>query len=327
MAPSLLDQLPAFGTNVTTNIIPTLKAFTPLLTANADIIKTTRTEEFSYGSLERQKLDIYYPITQSRSATNSTRVLLFVHGSGFVFGGKIITEVGDGIVYRNLGHFFAKNYGFTVVIPNYRLVQHDGVWPSGGEDLALSVQWIKEHLSQKDGYFSIDLSIMGESAGGINLGTYLFSTHFQVSAKSILYPTSASGVHLKAVVFLATPFHLNNAEMSRAEALSAYFGGSDSSKKTPLGLLVEAAKGYPDGVLTNIKVAIVNGTLDSPHENIAPRDDFLRAWEMVDPVGRKQVIVEILEGHNHISPTVALSSADEKAEAWGHTVGMHLSSI
>jgi acetyl esterase/lipase len=76
-------------------------------------------------------------------------------------------------VHRNLGHYFAAKHGIETIIPDYRLVKHGGKYPSGGEDLALVLAYIRARYG--DGR---PLFIMGNSAGGVNAVSWLLDDAF-----------------------------------------------------------------------------------------------------------------------------------------------------
>lgn len=189
----------------------TMAVYEPLLKANADAIRSTRRETFTYGNHERQTLDVYYPAkTQKRRPSiysSNAPVLVFVHGGGLVAGSKTL-PLADGLVYANLGHFFAEKLGYTTVIPDYRLMSHGARHPSGGEDIALVINWIRETLAKQEGFNNIDLFIMGNSAGGIHLSTYLFTPDFASSRRKVTASDHEASIALRGVVFLSVPFNM-----------------------------------------------------------------------------------------------------------------------
>ncbi|ETI27577.1 hypothetical protein G647_00026 [Cladophialophora carrionii CBS 160.54] len=214
-----MEQLPGFGTAIGEVLLPTYKLYTPLLLKQADAIKATKRESFPYGKHPRQQLDLYTPVDTPES---QNKLVIFLYGGGLVRGDKINPNFPEALVYANLGHFFAERLGCKVVIPDYRLISHEARFPSGGEDLELVIQFIQENV-RHDSRGPLSLHIIGNSAGGVHLASYLFAPQFAASRRRIL-GRDAVDVRLSGVTFLAVPFHFDQAAAERAETLAAYFG-------------------------------------------------------------------------------------------------------
>lgn len=206
-----MEKLKDIPTEIGPSVPLTMAVYGPLLKENATAIQSTRRQTFTYGNHERQKLDVYYPAkTQKRRPSiysSNNPVLVFVHGGGLVNGSKTL-PLADGLAYANLGHFFAEKLGYTTVIPDYRLMSHGARHPSGGEDIALVVDWIRETLAKQEGFGNIDLFVMGNSAGGIHLSTYLFAPEFASSRDKVAATDSEAATVLRGVVFLSVPFNM-----------------------------------------------------------------------------------------------------------------------
>lgn len=102
----------------------------------------------AYGSLARQRLDLYRPRADARGP-----IVLFLHGGGWTSGSR-----GD---HGFVGATLAAR-GFTVVIPDYRLYP-EARFPDFVEDAALAYRWTAAHCEQ-DGA-SRPIFIIGHSAG------------------------------------------------------------------------------------------------------------------------------------------------------------------
>lgn len=237
-----MNHLRHISRNIGQSVMPTTKAYIPLLMANADAIRSTRRETFSYGAHDRQSLDVYYPSKQSRSSVSSanTPVAIFVHGGGLVNGSKQL-PMADGLIFANIGHFFAEKFGYTVVIPDYRLMSHGAKYPSGGEDVAAVVDWVRESLSQQEGHKNIDLLLIGNSAGGIHNSTYLFAPDFAASRNKVATTNDNAPVKLKGAVMLSVPLNFRQADPTRSDVLDEYYG-KEQDKLSPQGLLETALK-------------------------------------------------------------------------------------
>lgn len=321
-----MDEIANVTRRVPECVPATHTAYTPLLLANAAAIKSTKCETFSYGNHPRQTLDVYYPTKRRRSSISSsnTPVLIFFYGGGLVRGAKRL-PLADGLVYANVGHFFAERMGYTTIVADYRLMEHGARFPSGGEDLAKVVDWVRESLTRQDGYSAIDLFIMGNSAGGIHLSTYAFAPDFEASRSKVMSLDPEAATRLRGIVLVSVPFHFKEANPERLDVLTGYFG--DLEVNSPYGLLRTAMLRDPDNVLTNVRAMVLNGTLDPEDECLKPKDDFLNQWEDLDEESREAVTVAMMEGHNHISPLLALGTGIEREEEWGYQVAEFIESL
>lgn len=321
-----MDQIANVSRAIGPSIEPTVKAYMPLLVANAETIKSTRCETFSYGSHDRQKLDVYYPTNRRRSSISSGNlpVLIFLYGGGLVRGSKSLPMT-NGLAHANMGHFFAEKFGYTTVIADYRLLEHGARFPSGGEDLAQVVDWVRESLTKQEGYSTIDLFIMGNSAGGIHLSTYAFAPDFEASRAKIMTSDPDASVCLRGIILLSVPFNFKRSDPSRTDTLTTYFGDVESN--SPQGLLRAAMLRDPDSVLSNVRALVLNGTLDPDDEILEPKEDFLNEWQGLDEESREAVTVAMMDGHNHISPPLSLGTGVEREEKWGCQVAEFIESL
>ena len=317
-----MDQLPALGKSIQQIVLPTFKIYQPLLEQNAETIRSVKKETFTYGSHERQQLDVYSP--PKPSIINGRKpVLMFEYGGGLVNGARTLPPFGD-LVHANVGAFFALKFGYTVVVADYRLIEHGAKFPSGGEDIALAVEWIAGN-QVGPGSEPIDLYIMGNSAGGIHLSTFLLHSDFVETRKKVL---SGNGTRLRGTVLLSVPFSFGAAHESRAEHLNGYFG--DLAANCPLGLLKSARQRQTplDFVKAGTRIFVLNGELDPDNEILIPRDEFSEEWlQMNDTDSRGALAVDWMPEHNHISPFASLGTGIEKEEAWGCQVAAFCDNI
>lgn len=313
-----MENLRSLGTSTKDVMIPTFKIFDPLIRANADEIRSVKRESFSYGPLERQKIDVYSP-PETSIFCGRRPLLLFEYGGGLVQGHRTLPMF-DGLVHANVGAFFALKFGYTVAIADYRLLSHGAQFPTGGEDVALALDWICEN-QPGPGREPIDLYIMGNSAGGIHVSTFLFHADF---AKTRLKVLHGQGTRLRGVVLLSVPFAFDKVrDKDQAEVLGKYFGDVESN--CPLALVRGACRSQavPDVVEGGVHVFVLNAELEPEDEYLGPRDDFVKEWlEHNDHVGRRLLTVSSMMGQNHFSPFLSLSTGKEAEEAWGHQVGV-----
>ncbi|KAK8043661.1 hypothetical protein PG993_006091 [Apiospora rasikravindrae] len=314
-----MDQLPALGRAIFQVVGPTVQAYAPLLLARESEIRSTRREEYSFGPHERQTLDVYYPSEETIAQKGPKKVLVFVHGGGFVANSKRNEEHSGGLTYGNLAHFFAARFGYTVVVTNYRRFDHNAVYPSGGEDVAAVVRWIAEELpSRHAGYEAgTDIFLLGNSAGGVHTATYALEPSL-AGARDPFTTDDArrgdqTGALLRGIALLGMPGHFTGMDAGpMQEPLNAYYGvGADHFAKSPVGL-VEAAKARGDArpPTRGTPYLTLTSELD-PDDILQPNRDFAEAWPW-----KELLTVESIPGHNHISPPLALATGIEKEEEW-----------
>ena len=133
----------------------------------------------------------------------------------------------DRLYHQNMGTFIAA-HGFVAVVPDYRLVNmdpnpnyvfqkdRDALWPSGSEDVALSMKWAVENLS--DMADTDTIFAMGHSAGANHLATSILLPQFIPSDPELLS-------RLKKAVTLSATFDYIHSREQRKFAWSRYFGG------------------------------------------------------------------------------------------------------
>ena len=309
-----MDALPQFGTAISDIVGPTYEVYRPLLLAQAESIKSTPRDTHAYGPHPRQKLDVYHP--SADAATGANAVLIFLYGGGLVRGQKSNDDFINGLVYTNLGHYFTERLGFDVIVPDYRLISHGAAFPSGGEDLRLALDWTLHNYGASQSK-PLEIFLMGNSAGGVHVSTYLFSPEFAKSRQEMLF-SDASKASLRGVILLSVPFHFDSAVASRSEVLNAYFG-KEVKKRCPMGLLRTATQEGTIKDLEGVSILVLKGSLDPEDEMLIPIADF------VDEVRQNAALsshlrVHTMEGHNHISPVLALGTAIPKEEIWGQEV-------
>jgi acetyl esterase/lipase len=109
-----------------------------------------RTNNIAYGSLPRQKLDVYRPC----NAKPNARVVIFFYGGEW--------ESGQKADYRFAGEAMTTQ-GFIAVLPDYRLYP-SVTFPAFVNDGAQAVRWVHDHIADFGGDPS-RIYLMGHSAG------------------------------------------------------------------------------------------------------------------------------------------------------------------
>lgn len=208
---------------------------------------------------------------------------------------------------------------------NYRRVNSEGgkmgegaVFPSGGEDVATALRWAEKEFGGKEE--KRDVFLVGNSAGGVHASTFCLAEEFVSQRKELM--KGKKGVVLRGLVNLAVPVHFKRAEVGRGEVLRVYYGDErEVEEKCVFGLLEavkRSGKGREEvGVPSCLAVL---GEFDPEDEIGEPMQDFVRLWKGMGASWEESIELSKAEGHNHISPPMALCSGDVKGEKWGEDV-------
>ena len=276
-------------------------------------------ETFTYGTQEKQKLDLYKPSSEAPVPFPGKPhpILIYFHGGGFVSGGRIAPEIPGGLVYKNVGHFFADKCGFEVVVPSYRLLQDGAKHPSGGDDVAGVLKWVNTHHAKS----ARDIFLLGNSAGGVNVGTWLLHQNYHNQRAAISLPDSKPT--LKGVILLGTPF-LNDLEGGMGPILLNLYGGPAQVKEEELTNLLLKLTNQKSDAAANLPDLIVMVSEHEPEDAIiGPSKNFYKLW--TDKGGRGKFIE--IPGHTHLSTPLGLGSGVDKEEAWGFDLVKSLQAI
>lgn len=134
-----------------------------------------------------QSLDVYW-----NSKSKKAKVLMFVHGGGWLSGDKK--------QYKEMASNLADN-GLTVVLMNYRL--SPGIkFPSHIEDVASAIYWAKSSIGIYNGDKG-NIYLMGHSAGGHLISLLLFDKSYL--GKYEMIPNDIAGAITVSSVFEIKP--------------------------------------------------------------------------------------------------------------------------
>ncbi|KAI1201547.1 Alpha/Beta hydrolase protein [Nemania serpens] len=305
-----MDKLPSFGRGIDEVLLPTFAAYEDLLKAKEAEIRSVRRETHPYGPNPRHVLDVYFPDDDQHqpaaAATTPRTVLVFLHGGGFYAGARVNEAYAGGLIFGNIGRFFTAKFGVTVIVPDYRLLAHGAKYPSGGEDVQFVADWVRTSLAGREGYEGgIDLVLLGNSAGGVHVATFVLDPAFEAARRELV--GEGPGVRLRGAVFLGTPFHWGDAH---DEAIRAYLGEETVLENSPAGKLRAALEQGATSRLPKVKVLIMVSEFD-PQLLFDTAEEFKETWQGGD------VEIQVLQGHNHISPQLGLGTGVEREEAWG----------
>lgn len=148
---------PRYALDINAHRAEVMAAYTPLL-ASRPLLGLRRHQGITYGVDPRQVLEVYQPAGLSQPAP----VVMFVHGGAFLRGAMNPTDQ----VYGNVPRFFARQ-GCVAVNVEYRLAPQ-AAYPSGSQDVAASVAWVREHAAEFGGDAQRIL-LIGHSAGGTHV--------------------------------------------------------------------------------------------------------------------------------------------------------------
>lgn len=140
----------------------------------------------AFGSLPRQKLDVYAPV----GLTERAPVVVFFYGGAWQRGRRAD--------YKFIGEALTSK-GFVVVIPDYRLYP-EVKFPAFLEDGGAAVAWTQREISRFGGD-PHRIFLMGHSAGAYNAAMIALDAH---------YVEAAGGRHADVIGFigLAGPYDI-----------------------------------------------------------------------------------------------------------------------
>jgi len=201
-------------------------------------------------------------------------------------------------VHANLGAFFASR-GILTVVADYRLVPSI-TFPQGSEDVRDALLWVKHNLSEGD---TDRIFILAHSAGGVHVSSLLLNP-------ALFSPPISAAV--KGVFLLSVPLEIGNGKMAELwNASSTYYGSPKKiAANQPIALLRRADRTYVADI-PPLHLAIAGS---EPRMIASGNRTFAELFR------KKGGVVEqsVLDGHDHLSPILSLSSGN--GEEWGEDV-------
>jgi acetyl esterase/lipase len=232
--------------------------------------------DLRYGQDPRHRLDVHS--TGGEGPGAGVPVFVFVHGGGFVRGDKHI----PGSPQYDLVGAWAVRHGWVGVTMTYRLAP-EHKWPSGAEDVAAAVQWLRQNIAGYGGDPG-KIVVAGNSAGAVHVASF-------AAGQGGADPASVAGAALLSGIYeIGAP--------RPGEPEHAYYGPNPGPE-----------------------VSALPGLLDSPIPllfSVAERDPrffqeatarVVSAW--LERHGTMPDLVWV-EGHNHMS-TIGSLTVDETA--------------
>jgi len=188
------------------------------------------------------------------------------------------------------------------VIPDYRRTGDGGTYPSGGQDIAGALAWIKNRFNTGNH----KLWIMGNSAGAVHSATWLLEPSLAESRKTV----QTGSIIIQGLVLVSIPAHFQKAGAGRMDVLTAYYKDR-LEEDCALGQVSKAQS--PEA-----KLLVVTATLDPEDEILEPSQHFVDAYK--EKFGKDSLSEVVLEGHNHFSTVLGLGTGDEREESLGREV-------
>lgn len=119
--------------------------------------------DLAYGLHDRHRLDVHTFAEQRGPAP----VLVVVPGGGFVNGSKGTPETP---YFNHVGAWGCRN-GVVTVVVDYRLAP-DHRWPSGAEDVAAAMEWVRTRIADFGGD-PARIVLLGASAGAAHVAAFV----------------------------------------------------------------------------------------------------------------------------------------------------------
>jgi triacylglycerol lipase len=275
MRPEIRAQLRALGAEVSLPMLQGTAALMASLVAPRDATVEVTRDQF-YGPDARHRLDIFRKDTPAHAP-----VLVYVHGGGFVMGDK--TTAGSPF-YDNVGQWAAQQ-GWIGVTLTYRLAPLHR-WPSGPEDMALAVRWLRAHIAGYGGDPEA-IFLMGQSSGAVHVAAYVSHGRF--------HPEGAAGI---AGALMVSGVY--DATTQPPNRFSAAYYGEDTA------VLMEAR--HTAGLLASDLPLLFSVSEFDPGEFQDQAVQLTQAWHQARSCYPP---LEYLAGHNHLSPAQAIGSVDD----------------
>lgn len=270
--PEIVAKLQGLGYELSREMVGgTLKTYGPLH-GQADRSGLHIDSDLSYGDHELQTLDVYAP-----EGAEGAPIVIFVHGGGFVRGDKASPDA------VGVGPFFAKN-GVVGVTMNYRFAP-DFTWPSGANDIAMVIDWVKANAASYGGDPE-KVVLFGHSAGSMHVADYTFREELQREDDGVVGSIMLSPPTVDLTAREIDPnrdalYYGTDGDRSAQSVVNALDG-----RKIPV--VVAYAEHEPAVIIDQTRLLI---------EGLAARD------------GRLPVVMGV-PGHNHISVAAHIGTDD-----------------
>ena len=162
LPPDVIAQLTALNPEITPDLVMASWAVLRPFHEKNGYTAPKIDRDLRYGDHERHRLDVHTAGDEANAP-----VFVFVHGGGFVGGDK---HVPGSPAYDYLGAWAVRN-GWVGVTITYRLAP-EHTWPSGAQDVAQAIAWIRDNITQYGGDPD-RIVVAGNSAGAVHVASYV----------------------------------------------------------------------------------------------------------------------------------------------------------
>lgn len=162
LPPDVIAQLRALDPEITPQLAQSSWALLTPFHEKAGYTAPKIDRDLAYGDDPRHRLDVH-----TKGTEEGAPVFVYVHGGGFVRGDKHI----PGTPQYDLVGNWAVRHGYVGVTMTYRLAP-EHVWPSGAEDVAQAVHWLKQNIAGHGGDPD-KIVVAGSSAGAIHVASFI----------------------------------------------------------------------------------------------------------------------------------------------------------
>jgi len=165
LPPDVIAQLTAMGPEITPQLAPATWAVLTPFHEKAGYTAPRIDRDLAYGDDLRHRLDVH--TDGDGDDQGGKPVFVFVHGGGFVRGDKHT----PGSPAYDLVGAWAVRHGYVGVTMTYRLAPAH-LWPSGPEDVASAVGWLKRNIAAYGGDPD-KIVVAGNSAGAVHVASFV----------------------------------------------------------------------------------------------------------------------------------------------------------
>lgn len=186
---------------------------------------------------------------------------------------------------KTLGNYFASNECICI-LATYRLLP-EARFPSGGEDTAWALRWVKDHAVEYGGNPE-KITAVGQSAGGAHLASATWGGFLE-----------DAGVTLHGLVLLSPPLWYDLKQERRRKNMALYYNtdkDEDILDKAGVAIFQKSAITQEPRLLQMVAEFDSNEIVDG---NLAFVDAYRKKF-------KKMPLFEVMPGHNHISNTLAI---------------------
>jgi len=274
LPPDVIAQLKALDPEITMQLAQASWALLTPFHEKAGYTAPRIDRDLAYGNDPRHRLDVH----TAGDAETGRPVFVYVHGGGFVRGDKHI----PGSPQYDLVGAWAVRHGYVGVTMTYRLAP-EHTWPSGPQDVAAAVRWLKQNIAGYGGDPD-KIVVAGSSAGAVHVASFVAGQGGADPA------TVAAAAMLSGIYVIGTP--------QPGEPEHIYYGPNPGPEVSSL-----------PGLLDTTVPLLFSVAERDPARFQQEAAGVVSAW-----LARHGTVPDLVwvEGHNHMS-TIGSLTVDEAA--------------